>query len=112
VVDDNAESKCSLTADTRLLQLAKTKATALTYLGVVPHRLSTHSRAKKSEWAHTKCGDLGFARLTPAELAAGLVKPCLDVTFPVFSKMISGKDVVFSETHGFLSSEGREKEVN
>ena len=112
MVDDNAEAECSLTTDTRFLQLIKSKATALTNLRVVPYGLATHSRAEESEWANTKRGRLGFARVTPAELAAGLVEPCLHATLPVFAKVISVKDVVFPETHGFLKSEGHEEVVN
>lgn len=101
MVDDYAESQCGLAADPRLLQLAMGEAATLPYLGVVLYRLAAHGRAEECERAHAKRRSLGFACVTPAELAAGLVEPCLDITLPVLAEVIGVKDVVFPETHGF-----------
>src|SRR6266404_760314 len=100
MVDHDAEPQCGLAANTGFLQLSKSKATTLTYLCVVSYCLTAYGRAKKSKGPHTESCGLGFASITPAELASGLIEPSLDMALPVFAEVIGMKYVIFSKSHG------------
>lgn len=92
MVDDDADTTRLLLADASLLELGQGEATALTDFPVVADGLRTDGGAEEGEGADAELSSLGLARVTAAELAAGLVEPGADTALPVLAEVVLVED--------------------
>lgn len=88
VINHNTNTLSLFPSNTSLFEFSQSETTAFTDLSAVSNGLTTHSGTEERKGANAKGGNLGFACLTAAELAAGLVEPSADAKLPVLAKMI------------------------
>jgi len=92
VIDDDADTSRLLSSDARLLQLCKSKSTALTNFTVVADGLAADGGAKEGEGSNTQGCGLGLACITSTEFPSWLIKPGADPALPVLPEVVVVKD--------------------
>lgn len=92
MVNNDTDTSCLLFSDTRLLQLCKSKSTALTNFAVVADSLAADGGAKEREGSNTQGCGLGLARITSTEFPSWLIKPGANPALPVLPEVVVVKN--------------------